>query len=202
VHAKVTAIDEAVRVKEWNKQDVTIADSSGSLKLVAWEDAVGKLNKGQSYSFTAATVKLYADETFLSLGPRSQFVETADIGVVDNSPLSSSGQDSRTIIISVIGVKEIRCYPCCPSCKGRVEVEENGIATCGKCHMTVSGTSYSVHFLAEDRGGETHEMTAFERTITTAFPSIKFEDVAEKLLNATFLKIVVGNTATLYIQCI
>ena len=100
VHAKVTAVNDAVQVKEWKKQDITIADSSGSLKLIAWEDAVGKLDEGKSYSFTAATVKLYSDKTFLSLGPRSQFVETDDIGVVDETPLSSSGQDSRTMTFS------------------------------------------------------------------------------------------------------
>ena len=67
VHAKVVTVDEPVRVKEWNKQDITIADSSGSLRLVAWEDAVGKLKEGQCYSFTGATVKLYDDETFFYL---------------------------------------------------------------------------------------------------------------------------------------
>ena len=199
-HAKVTAVDDAVQVKEWKKQDITIADSSGSLKLVAWEDAVGKLDEGKSYSFTSATVKLYADETFVSLGPRSQFVEIDDIGDIDETPLSSSGQDSRVMIISVVGVKNILRYPCCPSCKGRVEVEVNGIATCGKCHMTVSGrtTSYSVHFLAQDHDGETHEMTAFERTILAAFPSIKVEDVAEKLLGTMLLKIMLGKENIVY----
>ena len=66
VHAKATAVNDAVQVKEWKKQDITIADSSGSLKLIAWEDAVGKLDEGKSYSFTTATVKLYADETSFS----------------------------------------------------------------------------------------------------------------------------------------
>ena len=91
--------------------------------------------------------------------------------------------------ISVVGVKDILRYPCCPSCKGRVEVEMNSIATCGKCLMTVPGrtTSYSVHFFAKDCDGETYEMTAFECTILAAFPSIKVEDVAEKLLDAMLL---------------
>ena len=46
-HAKVTAINDAVQVKEWKKQDIT---SSGCLKLVVWEDAVGKLDEGKLYS--------------------------------------------------------------------------------------------------------------------------------------------------------
>lgn len=111
---------------------------------------------------------------FISLGPRSNFVETEDIGDTDTTALSNSAQDSRTLMISILGVMEIRRYPCCPSCKGRVQVEENGTATCGKCHMTVSGksTSYSVHFLAQGREQQSYEMTAFETTILAAFPDI------------------------------
>lgn len=66
VHTKVTAVNDAVQVKEWKKQNITIADRSGSLKLVVWEDVVGKVDEGKSYSFTTATVKLYADETSFS----------------------------------------------------------------------------------------------------------------------------------------
>ena len=98
--------------------------------------------------------------------------------------------------ISVVGVKDIRHYPCCPSCEGHVEVEVNGIAMCGKCHMTLSGktTSYSVHFLAQGCDCEMYmyEMTAFECTIVAAFQSLKLEDVARKLLDEMLLKIMLG----------
>ena len=71
---------------------------------------------------------------------------------------------------------------------------------CGKCHMTVSGktTSYFVHFLAQDRDGKTYEMTAFERTILAAFPSIKLEEVAQMLLDAMFVKIMLGKENIIY----
>ena len=36
-YAKVTAVNDAVQVKEWKKQDITIADTNGCLKLIAWE---------------------------------------------------------------------------------------------------------------------------------------------------------------------
>jgi hypothetical protein len=37
--------------------------------LAAGEDDIETFNEGKSYSFTAATVKLYAYKFFLSLGP-------------------------------------------------------------------------------------------------------------------------------------
>lgn len=70
---KVIATEEPIKVNEWTKQDVTIGDSTGKLKQVAWENAVSKLTEGQSYRSTAATVKLYAEEMFLSLGSQSHF---------------------------------------------------------------------------------------------------------------------------------
>ena len=188
LQAKVVATEDAMKVKEWTKQDVTTADSTGSLKLVAWEDAVGKLTEGQCYCFTSVTVKQYGEETFLSLGPRSHFVETEDIGVIDETALSDgcSQQVNCTIITPVVGVKQIQRYPCCPSCKGCTETNEKGRAFCAKCRMLVTAhTSYSVHFLAQDGDGKTLEMTAFESTIVAAFPSIQIDDVAEKLVITT-----------------
>ena len=74
-------------------------------------------------------MKLYDDETFIPLGPRSNFVETEDIGITDTTVLSTSVQDNRTATISVLGVKEIRRYHAVLPAKA---VEENGTATRGK----------------------------------------------------------------------
>ena len=56
----------------------------------------------------------------------------------------------------------------------------------------------SVHFLAEDPDGETVEVTAFERTILAAFPTVGFDDVAEKLLTSPLLKIQLGKDNIVY----
>ena len=74
--------------KELDKQDVWIADSTGSLKIVAWENAVGQLEVGIFYCFTAVMVKLY-HEQFLSLRHNSHLPQIDDIhvGVVSEDPL-------------------------------------------------------------------------------------------------------------------
>ena len=64
--------------------------------------------------------------------------------------------------------------------------------------MNVSGnkTSYFVHFFAEGREGQTFKITAFERSILAAYPSIEHDNVAKKLLTSPMLKIVLGKTTS------
>ena len=42
------------------------------------------------------------------------------------------------------------------------------------------------------------EVTAFERTILAAFPTVGFDDVAEKLLTSSLLKIQLGKDNIVY----
>ena len=59
VQAKVISVEDPATVKQWIKQDLTIGDAAGSIKLVAWEESVGKLKEGVSYSFIKVTVKFF-----------------------------------------------------------------------------------------------------------------------------------------------
>lgn len=71
---------------------------------------------------------MYDNETFLSLGPNSNFEEIEDISEVCTEPLSDTVDGECTCVGSVIGVKEVKRYPYCISCKERVETESSGTA--------------------------------------------------------------------------
>ena len=76
VVAKVTQADEptTITTKSDNtltKQDVHIADATGSTRLVLWENDVSSVEVDRSYAFTNVSVKEYSEEKFLSLGKSS-----------------------------------------------------------------------------------------------------------------------------------
>ena len=51
----------------YTKQDITLADSDGVAKIVLWQNDVGKLTEGKSYSFTNVVVRSYQGTKYLSM---------------------------------------------------------------------------------------------------------------------------------------
>ena len=71
---------EPITVKALMKQDVTIANGIESMKLLVFKASVGQLKVHATYCFIEATMKLFADGTFLSLCPSTHFYEITDTG--------------------------------------------------------------------------------------------------------------------------
>lgn len=70
--AKVIAVSD---IKEgttekgpWRKQEATLKDNSGEVKLTMWSDDVGAIDQGQHYKFEQLFWKEYKDELQPSIG--------------------------------------------------------------------------------------------------------------------------------------
>ena len=74
VTARVVAVKDPVTVmsttqgrpRPFVKQDITLADGTGSINLVLWKDMVGQLTFDQVYAFTNLEIKQYRGEIYLT----------------------------------------------------------------------------------------------------------------------------------------
>ena len=65
--AKVLSVDEPMQVSGGKrKQDITISDSSGSIRLTVWEEYINKLDEDTSYHLSGVTVSTFKGKKFLS----------------------------------------------------------------------------------------------------------------------------------------
>ena len=82
---KVLNTDEPVEVSGGKtKQDITISDSSGCIRLTVWEEYINKLEEDTSYHFSGVTVRTFKGKIFLSSSKDSfAFKKINDIGNIE-----------------------------------------------------------------------------------------------------------------------
>ena len=94
-------------------------------------------------------------------------------------PLSDVQQTDSTFIAIVIGATDVTTYSCCPLPKRRVVVDSDGLASGGKCRISILGstTSYPVHFQVQ---GCDSSIQDFENTVQGPFSSVTIQEVHGK----------------------
>ena len=75
----VTDVKSKNSSKDLLKQDCTIADSMGSLRIVLWESDTNKLKEGMSYRLEKVTIREYRSIKYLSLSEAGEVIEISDI---------------------------------------------------------------------------------------------------------------------------
>lgn len=88
VQTKVLAIKQPLEVKpSLFKQDVIIADATGTARLTVWQEDINKLCVGSSYIFDKLTVRSYDGSKYLT-PPKSGWAYNTcdDIGTVEDEP--------------------------------------------------------------------------------------------------------------------
>ena len=82
VHSGASTESTAMR-----KQECKLSDSTGTARLVLWEDHIGQVTEQHTYTFKDATVRVFEDNKYISLGSSAVIQETADIGdVLEEDP--------------------------------------------------------------------------------------------------------------------
>ena len=136
VVVKVMRVDDEEKLTNGKcKQDVIVADSTGSITCVLWEGDIGMMEEKRSYRLQNVCVNSFRGNKFLSVGKETCKVsEVSDIGDVDINLVSEDGL-VHLENVEVIGVQSIMCYRSCISCKGKVEEVKENTARCSKCAM-------------------------------------------------------------------
>ena len=79
VEAKVIQLHEPQEVSgEMRKQDLLIADSSGSIQLTIWQEMIGTVSKDQSYRFTNMMVRIFKGNKYISTSKTDSNITSID----------------------------------------------------------------------------------------------------------------------------
>ena len=135
VHAKAIAVSGANQVSDKIKQDVIIADSTGSAKVTFWEDNVDTLTEGVSYRLENFVVREYQTMKYLAMSKAqgSKATTIPDLNVIGaDDPVAEMDNSSTIQGVQVIGVSILDRYKACMQCKARVEPSTPPFGKCTK----------------------------------------------------------------------
>ena len=121
--------------KELRKQDVMIADETGSCRLALWEDDVNSLDEGKSYCLVDMEVRRYGAMKYLSFTVKCSKELIVDLEKVNEEDVTAEESEDSGHVVSgeisaVISTSE---YLSCKFCHSKVVSEDDVFAECTKC---------------------------------------------------------------------
>ena len=113
--------------------DSTVADATGSIKLVLWEEVIDKIHSGKSYHIQHLTVRIFNDKKFVNTNEATVVSEIDDL---DDVNLTSQEIQDNIITGYCIGVN-IKRSSSCVACNNSLEniAPEDELITCGHCKL-------------------------------------------------------------------
>ena len=142
VEAKVVGVEVPSFVSGGKKlQNVILGDCSGTVKLVLWEEEVGRLDEDVCYKMTGLNVKVWKGKNYLStLKGKFKFEEISDLGeveVAESEEESDVLEMNRVLTASnvrVAAVTQLTTYNGCIQCCAKIVCSDDPeIGTCTRC---------------------------------------------------------------------
>ena len=132
VNIKVMELKDETQVEGKVKQDVYVADESGTARVSVWEGNVNFVKIDQSYCLKNFMVREYQSTKYLTmLKEGSQTIPIEDIGAV----AEQGDRDDKLWVINnvtVAGVPYFDTYKSCLQCKARVKPHSDCLGKCSK----------------------------------------------------------------------
>ena len=132
IRAKVLRVQLPVDVAPGlKKQEVTVADSTGAIKITLWESNIDAVKEEMFKNFTVRTFK---HEKYLSMPKEGgEIMKIEDMGCVAPDDLPD---DITTLSKVKIEGARVMAYSSCVACKSKVETTaEESISKCTKCEL-------------------------------------------------------------------
>lgn len=136
VTIKVIRVDNPTQVKpDLCKQDLYIADATGSARLTLWQESINCLELEQCYAINSLVVNTFNHKKYLTT-PKSGFSHKLieDIGDVQ-STTEPEEPNNELHNVHVGGIQYIKKYRSCLSCEREVDEISSVIGRCTKCKM-------------------------------------------------------------------
>ena len=157
---KVTDTKDATHIAGKLKQDVSVADDSGTARVSVWELNVNTLVTHGSYWLENFMVREFQGTKYLTMAKEgSDIITIDDIGAVAEKP---DKEDELWVIknVTVAGVPYFDTYKSCLQCKARVEPNSERLGKCSKpeyrmmqrLDLCVQHTTAKLMVLYEDEG--------------------------------------------------
>ena len=197
VNIKVMTIDDPVPIttttnKILTKQECPVADSTGCILCVLWENHVNKLTIDNSYLLTNIITRSFNGRKYISVSENSRIIAIDDIGKFADIDVDVGQKHLITIKGEIIGVIASETYKCCLSCNSKVETMDEFIDKCTKCDAVYKHdkcpTDMSMRFIIESDIKYHYTVTAFKRVIDNIIINDKSDSsITDKLLKAPIM---------------
>jgi len=181
VKAKVMLIGESevvnVRGKPLTKIDYIIADSTKSIKLLAWENKV-VLEADKSYHIEGISVRSFNDEKYLTTTKYTSIHPIEELVAVNDGQCDYG----NVVVGSVLGVS-VSHYKIC-LCNTKIQVDDNTTTVkCNKCKLTVFANalldSSVTKLIIKDFSSQMHTYTALNTTMDTFLHKVANKSVTD-----------------------
>ena len=103
--------------KKIYKCDCIIADNTGSMELVVWQELIDNIHAGESYHFKNLTIRIFDDEKYLNTNESTtveKFEDLSDIILNKIDDLKESIIKGRCIALQITKKRS------CPICNGTI----------------------------------------------------------------------------------
>lgn len=187
-----------------NKQDCIIADSTGTAKIVLWENKIGLLKLGVSYKLMKLALSSFRDLNNLTLQEDTMIEEIDDINVnVEDAELGLREEQNHMINGEIAVVLSTKVHTACVNCKGEVQPsaspKSRAIGECIECKAKMKLAKclkiYNANFVFEDDEGKSWYLRAFNEQIIDILNDICMDgkDLGDELLAVPPMKLVVSS---------
>ena len=134
ISAKVLRIQAPIKVAGGlTKQEVTVADDTGAIKVTLWERFIGCLHDEASYELKNLTVRTFKGEKYLSVPKEgAEMREIDDIGPVAEDDLPDNTKEVTGV--KIIGAV-VNSYNACLACNSKVIPLNEELSKCTKCDL-------------------------------------------------------------------
>ena len=132
VLVKIQKLAEPMEIKPGlYKQDATIADNTGFIRLTLWQRDIGKLDQSKSYRLHNVVVKSFNATKYLT-SPKAGLHSTPanDLDDVVCQADSSSLMDEIIQAAEVVGINNLVKFNICMKCNSTVDEVDSLVGTC------------------------------------------------------------------------
>ena len=188
ITVKVISVADPVAAGLKTRQDITIADSTGTGLLQLWENDVGTMNRDASYLLSGFLVREYASSRYLSKARNESNVqEVEDLEDVHYEAVDMDQPSDTTILYGaqIVAVSKLDSIRLCMRCKGRVEPSTPPLGRCSvlTCSMMqrydLCRIQKTAHLLVLSRSHEKFTPLSASAELLTKLVG---DDITEKLL--------------------
>lgn len=189
------------------KRDVLIADDSGVINLLLWQNSIDHLQVGHSYNLINVKAKEYIDDVYITLTNSSVVHIIDNIGDVSTQPTPGTIA-TTTITGEIVGCNNVESFRSCLFCKGKLYQPRSEVTTCTSCSAAVRVSKcpndFSCSILVQDAKASTSvELTAFAKHLLPLLSSRDFspELISKELAaNKTVVKIDYDNSIVNHLE--
>ena len=142
ISGKVIRVQSPVKLaRGLTKQDVTLADKTGAIKVTLWQNFVGCLQDESRYELTNLNVRTYKYEKYLSVPKEGAGIhEISDIGPVAEDDLPD--ETTEIMGVKIVGAV-VTSYNACLACNAKVVPVNQDVNKCTKCDLEQLSNSTS-----------------------------------------------------------